>query len=77
MRAYAEVPLFVDSTTSRLVQLADFVAYWVFRAYERNDSSMLDILLPTFDRSDGVRHGLVHLTEGYRECDCPACRSRR
>ena len=77
MRAYAEVPLFVDSTASRLVQLADFVAYWVFRAYERNDSSLLDILLPAFDQSDGVRHGLVHLTGGYRECDCPACRSRR
>lgn len=77
MRAYAEVPLFVDSATSRLVQLADFVAYWVFRAYERNDSSMLDILLPAFDQSDGVRHGLVHLTEGYRDCSCPACRSRR
>ncbi len=77
MQAYAEVPVFVDSEASRLIQLADFVAHWVYRAYEHEDWSVLEILLPAFDQSDGVRHGLVHLTEGYRECDCPACRSRR
>ena len=77
MQAYAEVPVFVDSQASRLIQLADFVAHWVYRAYEHDDWSMLDILLPAFDQSDGVRHGLVHLTEGYRDCNCPACRSRR
>ena len=77
MAAYAEVPLFVDSRASRLVQLADFVAHWVYRAYEHGDTSVLDRLLPAFDSEGDAIHGLVHLVHDYRSCDCPACGSRR
>ena len=77
LASYAEVPLFVDSKASRLVQLADFVAFWVFRAYEFDDTTVRDQLLAAFDSADGRRHGLVHLVHDYRSCDCPACRSRR
>ena len=77
MTAYAEVPLFVDSAASRLVQLADFVAHWVYRAYESGDHSVLERLLPAFDASGGTIHGLVHLVERYWECSCAACVSRR
>jgi len=77
LSAYAEAPLFVDSKASRLVQLADFVAHWVHRAYEVGDDSVLRKLLPGFDQEDGRIHGLVHLVHGYRTCDCPACESRR
>lgn len=37
LRNLAEVPLFLDSKASRLIQLADLVAYAVFRKYERGD----------------------------------------
>lgn len=77
MSAYAEVPLFVDSTASRLVQLADFVAHWVYRAYEAGDETVLDGLLAGFDSSGGTLHGLVHLVDRYWECSCAACSSRR
>ena len=77
LASYAEVPLFVDSRASRLVQLADFVAHWVYRAYEVRDDSMLRKLVPCFDQEDGRLHGLVHLVRSYWTCDCLACGSRR
>ena len=78
MASYAEVPLFVDSRASRLVQLGDFIAYWTFRAYTNQDHKVLDLLLPVFDsEAEGPIHGLVHLVRSYRSCDCAACRSRR
>lgn len=77
LSAYAEVPLFVDSKASRLVQLADFVAHWVYRAYEAGDDSVLARLADGFDQADGVLHGLVHLVRDHRACDCLACGSRR
>lgn len=77
MSAYAEVPLFVDSRASRLVQLADFVAYWVYRAYEDRDDSILRRLVSAFDQEGGKLHGLVHLVRDYRTCECLACASRR
>lgn len=77
MRSYAEVPTFTDSEASRLVQLADFVAHWVMRAYEYGDDTVLSTLIPSFDSADGVLHGLVHLVVGHHSCECVACRSRR
>lgn len=77
LSAYAEVPLFVDSKASRLVQLADFVAHWVYRAYEAGDDSVLAQLAGGFDQDGGVLHGLVHLVRDHRACDCLACESRR
>ncbi len=50
LSAYAEVPLFVDSKASRLVQLADFVAHWVYRAYESGDDSVLKALAQALTR---------------------------
>jgi hypothetical protein len=55
---YAEVPLFLDSKASRLIQLADLVAYALFRNYEHDDPSFLDIIRPCFDAEGGVTHGL-------------------
>ena len=78
MESYAEVPLFVDSKASRLIQLADFVAYWTYRAYMHGDYSTFSELVPAFDTGDDNRlHGLVHLVGNYRTCACVACRSRR
>ncbi len=77
LSAYAEVPLFVNSKASRLVQLADFVAYWVYRGYESGDASVLQRLAPGFDQEGDVLHGLVHLVRDYRTCECLACASRR
>lgn len=55
---YAEVPLFLDSKASRLIQLADLVAYAVFRKYEHGDSSFFDEIKDCFDSEGGINHGL-------------------
>ncbi len=75
-RNLAEVPLFVDSKASRLVQLADLVAYATWRKYEHSDGRFFDSLIPKFDSDGGILHGLVH-RRGRQDCFCPACHSRK
>lgn len=58
IRNFAEVPLFLDSKASRLIQLADLVAYAVFRKYTRNDNEYFSVIEPCFDQEGGVIHGL-------------------
>jgi hypothetical protein len=55
---YAEVPVFLDSKASRLIQLADLVAYALFRFHECNDNSFYDVIKRCFDSEGGVEHGL-------------------
>jgi hypothetical protein len=71
----AEVPLFVDSRASRLVQMADLIAYSIRRKYEHQDGRFFDPLISLFDMEGGVIHGLVH-HRGRDQCFCPACMSR-
>jgi hypothetical protein len=77
VRHLAEVPLFTDSKITRMLQLADFVAYAIYRRYESSDAQFFDIILPRFTESAGKLHGLVHLTARFRECFCQPCFSHR
>ena len=77
LRQIAEVPLFVDSRTTKFLQLADLVAHATWRCYEKGDDALLTRLLPAFDSSNEVMHGLVHLTRAHKSCLCVACRTRR
>jgi len=77
LRNIVDVPLFVDSQASRLVQLADHVAHAVFRRYEAQDTSYLDLILGRFDSEGGHIHGLVHKQNYDANCPYPACMSRR
>ena len=76
LRNLAEVPMFVDSQATRLVQLADLLAWAVWRRYEHGDTRYLDRIARRFDRTGKVLHGLVHLTDAKENCMCPACLSR-
>jgi Protein of unknown function (DUF3800) len=58
IRNFSEVPLFLDSKASRLIQLADLVAYAIFRYFEKGDNRFFPIIEPRFDSEGGVRHGL-------------------
>lgn len=73
----ADVPLFVDSRASRIVQIADHVAYAVFRRYESGDTTYLDLILSKFDSENGRLHGLIHKQATQPSCMCPACMSRK
>jgi hypothetical protein len=77
LRNMAEVPLFVNSRACRCIQLADHIAYAVFRAYECGDFSYLNRVLGKFDQEDGKLHGLVHWQRIDSNCYCAACLSRR
>ena len=77
LKKLAETPLFIESKASRLMQLADHVAYAVFRRYNAGDSSYLDVIAHRFDEDQGRIHGLSHLSKQSNTCSCPACLSRR
>jgi hypothetical protein len=53
-----DVPAFIDSKASRMLQLADLVAYAVFRHVEKGDDMFFNIIANRFDTDGGVRHGL-------------------
>ena len=76
LRNLAEVPMFVDSRATRLVQLADLLAWAVWRRYEKQDTRYFDRIVNRFDKSGGVLHGLVHYSGSQTDCMCPACLSR-
>jgi hypothetical protein len=67
--ALAETPFFVDSRSTRLMQIADLVAYSLYRGYNAGDWSWAASLLPGL-LPDPAR--LVHFTSDAR-CTCPAC----
>lgn len=58
LRNMAEVPAFIDSRATRLIQLADLVAYALFRKYERGDTQFSNIIDNKYDTFGGIRHGL-------------------
>lgn len=59
LRNFSEVPLFLDSKASRLIQLADMVAYWIYRKYSALDSRGFDLIETTFMGLLGVRKVLL------------------
>ncbi len=77
IRNLSDTPLFVDSRASRVIQLADHVAYAVFRRYQSGDTQYFDRIAAKFDAEDGIVHGLAHKEIGNPNCMCIACFSRR
>jgi hypothetical protein len=79
VRHLADTPMFLKSSASRIVQLADHVAYAVFRRYDAGDTSYFDVFASRFFASHGIVHGLAHkqAAELTASCMCPACLSRR
>ena len=73
----ADTPLFVNSQASRVIQLADHVAYSVFRLYQASDTQYFNVIASRFDSEEGKIHGLVHKERDNPTCMCIACYSRR
>jgi hypothetical protein len=55
---FSEVPLFLDSNMSRSIQIADIVAYSIFRKYEHNDDTYFSVIENCFDKDGKNEHGL-------------------
>lgn len=73
----ADTPFFVNSKASRIIQIADHLAYSVFRRYNAGDTSYFDIIAHKFHQSDGIVHGLAHKQRTSLNCMCLACTTRR
>ena len=72
----AEVPLFVDSRATRLIQFADLIAHALRRYYDAGDDELFDIIKHRFDAQGGVVHGLMHHKPAEEACGCHYCRQR-
>jgi hypothetical protein len=78
LHSLCDIPYFAAAKESRLLQLADYVSHALFQLYEKKDPTLIKEIVNKFDQSDGVLHGLVHLSDHRGAgCDCPACFSRR
>ena len=73
----SDVPFFVDSKATRMIQYADMIAHAVRRYYEKGESKYFDIIAPRFDSEGGVIHGMTHYTPVDAGCNCLVCRQRR
>ncbi|MCG3198834.1 MAG: hypothetical protein GHCLOJNM_03341 [bacterium] len=74
----ADIPYFAPMRESRLLQVADLVAHSIWLLYERRDPSLAKRLMKSFDSTDGILHGLVHVrSDPESVCECPACHSRK
>lgn len=58
---FSEVPLFLDSKASRMIQLADLIAYGIFQKYEHDNTSFFEDIEPRFERDIGNVYGLKEL----------------
>lgn len=72
----AEVPLFVNSKATRLIQYADLVAHASRRYFELGDSTYFDVIKNSFDSVGGERLGLVHRIPSGEKCGCFCCFGR-
>jgi hypothetical protein len=53
-----ETAFFFDSRSSRLMQIADFAAYAVYRWYEHEDDTYIKLIKAKFDHEGSKLHGL-------------------
>jgi hypothetical protein len=65
-----ETAFFFDSRSSRLMQIADFAAYAVYRWYEAGDDTYLKLIYNKFDKRGSKLHGLkcypIESTKNYQ-----------
>lgn len=61
LRNFAEVPLFINSKASRLIQMADFIAHWTYRRYQAQDDRGFRLIQPHIHKYGGKTHGLFEL----------------
>ena len=76
-RYIVDGPHFVNSRTTRCVQIADHVAYSVFRHYHAQDNTYLNVVLNRFQSDGKTFRGLCHIQAGIEQCTCPGCLTHR
>ena len=67
-----ETPMFVDSSLTSMIQLADICAYATRRFFDKGETRIFDKIRPRFDRYRTSLVGLRHFTARY-QCRCDVC----
>lgn len=71
-----ETPLFVDSSLTSMVQMADLCAYATRRYFEHNETDLFDRIAGRFDKANQKVVGLRHYV-GAKVCKCKVCAAHR
>jgi hypothetical protein len=66
-----ETPLFVDSSLTGMVQIADLCAYALRRYLENDEADLFESIFQRADRRDEVVVGVRHFTK--QPCSCKIC----
>lgn len=74
-RSIIEIPMFVDSKASRIIQLADHIAYAVFRQYNADDGKYYKEIESRLLFKNGFCNSLAHITSN-QDCRCHSCLRR-
>ena len=70
-----ETPLFVDSSLTRLVQIADLCSYALRRYLENHEVDLFDRIFIRADRRGSTVVGVRHFT--VTSCSCEICKAHR
>lgn len=68
-----ETPMFVDSTLTSMIQIADLAAFATRRFFSNNETDLFDSIYQRFDRVKTKVVGIRHYTPG-EPCKCKVCR---
>ena len=71
-----ETPLFVSSSHTNMVQIADLCAYILRRYYDSGDQPLYDTIKTRIDKLGSEIVGLNHYTNN-KACTCEICRKKR
>jgi hypothetical protein len=66
-----ETPLFVNSSLTRLVQVADLCSYALRRYLEKNEETLFKQIFKRADRAGTKVHGVRHFAD--HKCTCQIC----
>jgi hypothetical protein len=70
-----ETPLFVDSSLTRLVQIADLCSYALRRYLENQEADLFNRIFQRADRRGSTVVGVRHFTD--TTCTCEICKAHR
>jgi hypothetical protein len=71
-----ETPLFVDSSLTSMVQMADLCAYATRRFFENGEEDLFDRIFGRFDQARGRTVGIRHYV-GAKQCTCKVCAAHK
>jgi hypothetical protein len=71
-----ETPLFVDSSLTSMVQMADLCAYATRRYFENNETDLFDRIAGRFDKAMQKVVGIRHYV-GAKNCTCKVCAAHK